>query len=103
MKYTIAIALAALCIASAAQAAPCTLTPMATLDMESHDGHADIPLMINGESEKFVVDIGGAVTAITSEAADKLGLPRHPQNHSAQVIFGGAPITQYVAVGRLAI
>jgi clan AA aspartic protease (TIGR02281 family) len=103
MKYIVMAALAAFCLASAAQADPCKLTRVTMLDMESHDGHADIPLTINGETEKFVIDTGGAVTAIASEAAGKLGLPRHVQNHSAQVIFGGAPITQYVAISRLTI
>lgn len=101
MKHTIPAIAVLFCLATGAQADPCKLVRETIVDMHPDgDGHVAIPVSINGQTVNFVIDTGSVVTAVSSETADKLGLPRHPQNHSAEVVFGGSPVTQYVMAER---
>ena len=104
MKHIIPAIAVLFCLATAANADPCKLILETRVDMHSDGhGHAAIPVQLNGENFDFIVDTGGAATSLSSATADKLGLPRHPQNHSAQVAFGGAVVTQYVTAEHLLI
>ncbi|HEY2034836.1 MAG TPA: aspartyl protease family protein, partial [Rhizomicrobium sp.] len=104
MKSIIPVIAVLFCMATAAEADPCKLVRETVVDMHADDnGHVAVPVSINGEKLDFIVDTGSYVTALSSETADKLGLPRRPQNHSAETVFGGFPVTQYVMADRFMI
>ena len=88
---------------AAAQAAPCTLQPLTTLDMQVKDGHALVPVLVNGKTENLIVDTGGAFSMLSVSAAHKLGLPLQRQMWSEFIMFGGARSTKMVMASRMSV
>ncbi|HEY8950020.1 MAG TPA: aspartyl protease family protein [Rhizomicrobium sp.] len=88
---------------ASAQAAPCTLQKLTTLDMQLKDGHALVPVTVNGEAENLIVDTGGAFSMLSESAAHKLGLPLHPQMWSEFVMFGGIHSTKMAMASRISV
>ena len=101
MKYIAGLVVAAFC--TAAQAGPCTLQLLTTVDMHVTDGHASVPVVVNGETQNLLVDTGGAFSMLTNEAAHKLHLPLQRQLWSEIVMFGGVRSTKMAMASRMSI
>jgi predicted aspartyl protease len=101
MKYIAGLVVAAFC--TAAQAGPCTRQLLTTVDMHVTDGHASVPVVVNGETQNLLVDTGGAFSMLTNEAAHKLHLPLQRQLWSEIVMFGGVRSTKMAMASRMSI
>jgi len=92
-----------LLFSTAAFAAPCTLQKLTSLDMQLKDGHALVPVLVNGETVNLIVDTGGTFSMLSESVAHKLGLPLQQQLWSEFVMFGGVRSTKMVMASRLTI
>src|SRR5215471_9710104 len=85
------IAVAASCISAHASAADCQpLTLIAALKLEPAIERKEsyIPVLIQGVPKLMLLDTGGAMTEITTEAADELNLVRRRGNFRLYNMYG---------------
>lgn len=106
-RYAVLAALAvagSLCGFSPALAETCQLAKIASFDIsQDSEGVVTIPVAVNGTSEKFLVDTGGAYSMISRQVAEALHLkPRHIR--SAELYMAdGTFLNQLVIVDTLGI
>jgi len=102
MKHIIPAIAVFFCMATAVQAAPCTLTKATAVDMSRDQvGGVLVPMTVNDQTVNLLVDTGGIYSSLTDSTADKLGLPRHQLTFTGEVMFGGKIIDRYVVANHV--
>jgi hypothetical protein len=81
--------------------ADCDLTKIAQTPLEAQDRLLVVPVGINGQWVRLVVDTGAERTTISDAAANRLGLPHDPKHTTLSMGIGGATTTTDVTVDRL--
>ena len=100
------LGLVILAFGTAAQAENCTLKQLASLDMvESEQDRLVVPATINGTKGKMLVDTGGIMSAIFSDAGQRLGLkPAGAMAHGGAIFDPkGDRMTQLVFVSQFGL
>jgi len=102
-RATFAALVAALGYGTPAAAECLPMTLIASLDLQAAIDKKEeyVPVTINGVSKLMLLDTGGAMTEITTEAADELHMVRRPGNFRLYNIYGESSDT--FAEGSLTI
>jgi|GEM_PF-1602818 len=90
------------CMAAPASAA-CNFTPEASLPLYPEStGRFTVPLSLNGQTFRFVVDTGANHHTMAAAVADLLGLVRNKVPGKPEKMLGGAPLGEHVSVPDIA-
>lgn len=81
----------------------CDMKIVATMPLEVQDRLLVVPVGINGNWVRLVVDTGAERTTIAESVANRLGLPRNARYTTRALGVGGATTTTDVAVDRLVL
>jgi hypothetical protein len=87
----------------AAPMADCKLTKVAQLPLGVQDQLLVVPVGINGQWVRLVVDTGAERTTISDTAANRLGLPHDPGHTTQSMGIGGATTATDATVDRLVL
>jgi len=93
-----AIWLVALLIAApCASAGPCSLTRIATLDVNFDEaGGAYVPMTISGQKINMLIDTGGIFSMLSEQSVKMLGLTEASVFSPHETMFGGKLVDKYV-------
>jgi predicted aspartyl protease len=91
-------------VAPAEQPSACQLERVAESPMTmGEDGRASIPVTIDGQEVRLIIDTGSGLSLLSQSAAETLGLPEIPAQHHAIELFGGDSSHRYVLARNLVL
>jgi hypothetical protein len=97
MRWFAAVAALMMLASPALAAEDCGLHKVASFDLSfDESGRVAVPVTINGEPLRMLVDTGGFGTTLTEAAVKKLGLEKHAVTSVQMAYYGGIPLKQFV-------